>query len=104
MPSHAGQDPGPYQVNLGSSQELAPPYPVTTVVPNSLLGGQRFVYQVLHGTLGASGRLRDIHMTNPNQTLAQQLLPFLADWQFRPATLDRQPLDVEVLLVIPPGS
>jgi hypothetical protein len=94
-----------YQIDVSDPGEISPPYPMTTVVPNSVWGQRSTRYTVLHGFITAAGRLRNVTTAaGPAQALARQLLPALPEWQFRPVLQNRKPIEVEILLLIPPRS
>lgn len=100
----AKRSASPYQINVGDSVEVSPPYPLSTVVPNSILGQQHSRPIVVHGLLTTSGNLRDVRAADASSLLARQLLPLLGEWRFRPALKNREAIEVEVLLVVPPNS
>ena len=52
----------------------------------------------------AAGAFRDMTPADPEDAVAQAVLPNLPKWRFRPSARDNQPVEVEVLLVIPPES
>ena len=59
--------------------------------------------------LTVSGTLRDIKAMETNNKaqdanngLAGQILSLLGEWRFRPAYRDKAPVDIEVVLIIPP--
>lgn len=93
-----------YQIDVGDPGEISPPYPMTTVVPNAVLGQRNLKYVVLRGFITAAGRFRDVARPGPAHSLAAQLLPALSEWEFRPALRNRKAIEVEVLLLIPPRS
>lgn len=93
-----------YQVNAEETGGVAPPYPLSTVVPSSVLSQERPAYTVLHGILTAGGRLRGMVAMDPRNAAVAQIIPFLNQWEFRPAMQDNRPVEVEILLAIPPRS
>lgn len=95
---------GTYQVNAEETGALTPPYPVSTVVPNSVLTLERPRYSILHGLLTAAGKLRNMVLVESHNAAIAQVIPLLDQWQFRPAMRDGQPVEVEVLLAIPPRT
>jgi len=104
LPSHGATSSNPYQITIDDSGALLPPYPISTVIPNSILGQPHSRHIVLRGVLTAAGSFTDLKPADLNNPIARQVLPLLAQWRFRPAFRDKVPVDVEVLLVIPPGS
>ncbi|HWQ53131.1 MAG TPA: hypothetical protein VN442_05565 [Bryobacteraceae bacterium] len=93
-----------YQVNAEETGGVEPPYPISTVVPSSVLNQERPAYTVLHGILTAGGRLRSMAAMDPHNATVALIIPFLNQWEFRPATQDNRPVEVEILLAIPPRS
>ena len=103
-PSAPKPAPNPYQVFVEAPVVLTPPYPLLTVVPGGIADMPRPKYAVIHGFLTAAGAFRGVAASDSTDPLALAVLPSLELWHFRPATKDRQPVEVEVLLVIPPES
>ncbi len=93
----------PYEVFVEAPVVLSPPYPLVTLVPGEVAKIPRPKHLVLHGFLTSAGAFRDM-ASDSKDPLARAVLPNLATWRFRPASKDRQPVEVEVLLVIPPES
>ena len=90
-------------VMLGKAERVEGPYPLSTVVP-TVEAARSARHTLLHGYVGANGRFRDLRPVSETDLRAQQMLPYLQEWEFRPATRDEQPVDVEVLLAIPPNG
>ncbi len=87
-------------VTLGNPSPLAAPFPVVTTRPpvKARPGG----YVMVHGYITPAGRfanLRVLGRTEPQES--ELVLEVLEAWEFRPATRDRKPLRVEMLLAIP---
>jgi hypothetical protein len=101
LPSAAGSRDNPKEIVIGAAQEVSPPYPLVTVVPDSLLGQQRLRPTVLHAFITTAGRVRDAVAPEGDSPLTRQLLPSLVEWAFRPASKQRQPVEVEILLIVP---
>jgi hypothetical protein len=91
----------PYQLNLDDGGTIAAPYPITTVIPGGLAEQVFPNHIVLRGFLTAAGNLRGVKSPDSRNPLLEELLAFLSQWQFRPAQRNQQPIDVEILLVIP---
>jgi hypothetical protein len=91
----------PYQLNLDDGGTIAAPYPITTVIPGGLAEQAFPNHIVLRGFLTAAGNLRGVKSPDSRNPLLEELLAFLSQWQFRPAQRNQQPIDVEILLVIP---
>jgi hypothetical protein len=99
----AGERPqsSPYQVFMGDATPLTPPYPISTIIPNSILAQPIPKQIVLHGLLTSGGHLRNVKAAAMDHPAAAQILPLLNEWQFRPALRTKRPIDIEILLVIP---
>lgn len=101
VPAREVAQNNPYEINLDEAGAITPPFPISTVVPNNLLGQQTGKQIVLHGFLTATGSLQGIKARD-NNPVVTQLLTLLNQWQFRPALRNKKPIDVEIVLVIPP--
>lgn len=56
----------------------------------------------VHGFLTPSGQFRALRpVRSEDAEVVPQLIPYLKKWEFRPATRDGKPVEVELLLVIP---
>ncbi len=88
-------------VTLGNPAPLKAPYPrVTLVPPASLLPTASRV--ILHGFLDVNGILQQLSaVAKEDAQIEFGLRPYLKQWEFRPATRDGRPIQVELLLVIP---
>ena len=69
-------------------------------------GGHAATYHVaavlVHGFVNKDGRFEELAVTFPPEfPQAQFVLNSLAQWQFRPAAQNGQPVKVEILLIIP---
>ena len=91
----------PYEVFVGAPASIAPPYPLTTAIPKSILGRRSSESVAFHGRLTASGSFNNLELHPQKSTLGLQILPLLVDWRFRPAAVDGRPAEVEILLVAP---
>lgn len=89
-------------VTLGNPAVLKAPFPRVTVLPPAgAVSLQRRL--IVHGFLQDSGGFRGLDPVGAEGKEAfVTLLPFLKQWEFRPATRDGRPVEVEVLLVAPP--
>jgi hypothetical protein len=89
-------------VVLDNPTPIRAPYPRVTVVPAI---SQATAEAVLHGFLTAQGMFRALQAVNKADTLLlSRMEPYLAQWEFRPATRDGQPIELEIILVVPPLS
>jgi hypothetical protein len=101
VPAREVAQNNPYQINLDEAGTITPPYPISTVIPTNLLGQQIGKNIVVHGYLTAAGSFQNIK-SRDNHPFLPQLLTLLNQWQFRPALRNKKPIDVEIVLVIPP--
>ena len=92
-----------YQVVIEDPGSVTPPYPISTFMPNSFLSLQMAKPVVLHGLLTVAGSLQGIKADEGNPVIGQ-LVVLLNQWQFRPALRNKKPIEVEILLVVPPRA
>ena len=88
-------------VTLGQEPKLDAPFIQKAFVPPERLlqGAQPALFQATLDANGRFARLRPVMDSNYRPAL--ELLPYLEQWQFRPAKLDRVPVEVEILLLVP---
>jgi hypothetical protein len=91
----------PYEIFVGAPAAIVPPYPLSTVIPKSILGRRSASSVAFHGRLTASGAFLNLELTPQKSALGLQILPMLDDWRFRPAAVDGRPSEIEILLVVP---
>ena len=101
-PAVQTQQASPYEINVDDSAAISPPYPISTTIPNDLIGQPITRQIILHGLLTANGSLRNMRASNTSNPLAIQIVGLLTEWVFRPALRKEKPVAVEILLVIPP--
>ena len=90
-------------VQLGNPRPVRPPFTRSTVMPSVPLPSRKRG-TMIHGFLTAKGQFRDLQAVRAEDAeLVASLEPFLRQWDFRPATRSGAPIEVEVLLVIPPS-
>jgi hypothetical protein len=90
-----------YQITVGDESPIAAPYPISTVIPTKLLATLTSKL-VLRGSITSTGRLSNFQLNGPASAVGDAILKLLEEWLFRPARRDTTPIDVEVLLIIPP--
>jgi hypothetical protein len=101
-PSAAKPAASTYEVNIEDEGSITPPFPISTAIPTRILG-ERFASQIVfHGLLTANGLIQDFRTSMAPNAIVQSILSLMAEWRFRPAMRNRKPIDVEVLLIIPP--
>ena len=89
-------------VTLTKPSPVRAPFPRVTVVPPKELHPDKDRVAV-HGFIGVNGSFHDVRILTGQQAAEQaNLLRLLEVWQFRPAVRDGTPLEVEVVLLIPP--
>jgi hypothetical protein len=87
----------------GSATPLEAPWPFLIFRPNDLTGSSDYV--IVHGMIDTEGRFDQLAMVFPEEFEQKDLLiSSLKLWTFRPASRDREPTPVEVLLIIPTES
>ena len=86
----------------GVVARLDAPWPYEIVRPNLAPGAVDADALMVHGFIDPSGRFDSLHVIfPPDFPDSEFVLKSLAQWQFRPAQQNGQPVRVEVLLVIP---
>ena len=90
----------PYEVYVGDATPISAPYPISTVIPNSILGQAHRENIVFHGYLTVNGSFRNIEARDQS-ALTHLIAPLLNQWRFRPALKDKVPAEIEILLVVP---
>jgi hypothetical protein len=104
VPGRESVQANPYEVTVEDVGSITPPYPLSTAIPNGLLSQQNTKHIVLHGLLTSTGDFRISKAPEAGNPLLTELKALLGEWRFRPAFRNKRPIDVEVLLVIPPRS
>jgi hypothetical protein len=80
---------------------VKPPYPLLMMVPEAAVLSKT-TRTVLYGFITSAGRFRELQaVRSDDEEFAVKLIPFLKNWEFRPATRDGRPVEVELLLVVP---
>ena len=91
-------------VNLGDAVPIKAPYPRLMVAPD-LTELATTAYTIIHGMLSGDGQLHNLTLKGaPDGSAMSALLPILQRWDFRPATKDNRPVEVEVIFAIPPSA
>ena len=87
----------------GSATPVDAPWPFLIFRPDHLTGSNDYV--IVRGVIDVEGRFDQLAMVFPDQFDQKELLiSSLKRWSFRPASRDREPTAVEVLLIIPTES
>jgi hypothetical protein len=91
-------------VTLGPQPKLDAPFIQKALVPPQTLlrGIQPALFQAILDVNGRFAHLRPV--ADSNYSALMELLPYLEQWQFRPAKLDGVPTEVEVLLFVPSST
>lgn len=85
-----------------SHAEVAAPFPAITVRPPAPVM-PKASYVVVHGFIDLKGEFQDLEVVGSRfASLLPMLKPSLNKWRFRPASRNGKPIQVEVLLLIPP--
>jgi hypothetical protein len=86
----------------GAVARLEAPWPYAIVRPNLAAGAMDADALMVHGYVNQAGRFENLNIAFPPLFEdAEFVLKSLAQWQFRPATLEGKPARVEILLIIP---
>jgi hypothetical protein len=101
-PARENKQVSPYQINVDDAGSVTPPYPISTIIPDSIRAQQTAKPIVLRGLLTAAGSVQVTKPSDTGNSLMYQLAALVSQWQFRPALRNNKPIDVELLLVIPP--
>jgi len=100
VPKQPAQSTGPV-IQLGSPSPLKAPFLRITVIPHPDAFA-RYSRTYFHGFLTPSGQFRALRpVRTEDAEIVPQLIPYLEKWDFRPATRDGKPVEVELVLVIP---
>lgn len=85
----------------GSATPLDAPWPFLILRPDQLsASGEEYV--LVHGMITSEGQFDQLAMIFPEELEKKDLLlSSLKKWEFRPASRDKVPTTVEVLLIIP---
>ncbi len=88
----------------GSATPLDAPWPFLILRPDELTApGEGYV--MVHGMITSEGQFDQLAMIFPEELDKKDLLiSSLNKWEFRPASRDKVPTTVEVLLIIPRQS
>jgi hypothetical protein len=91
-------------VTLGPQPKLDAPFIQLALVPPQTLlqSAQPALFQAVLDANGRFAHLRPV--VDSNYRPRMDLLPYLDQWQFRPAKLDGVPTEVEVLLFVPSSA
>ncbi len=85
----------------GSTPQLEAPWPFLIERPDRWSASDPD-YIMVHGFITAAGRFDQLAVVYPNELEKEELLlSSLKLWDFRPASRDGEPTEVEVLLIIP---
>jgi hypothetical protein len=101
VPARENKQASPYEITVGDEGSVTPPYPISTLIPDSIRSQQTAKPIVLRGLLTAAGNLQVAKASDTGNSLIGQLVALVRQWQFRPALRNSKAIEVEVLLVIP---
>ena len=104
VPARVSKQVSPYQIDVEDSGSVTPPYPISTIIPESIRVQQTTKPIVLRALLTAAGNLQVAKMPDTSSPLIYLLTALVGQWQFRPAMRNNQAIEVEVLLVVPPHA
>jgi hypothetical protein len=104
IPASVNPRANSYMVNIDDPGVVSAPYPLSTAIPKSIFELPHPKNIVLHGLLSAAGTLHEVKAPNMDNALVHDILTLLSQWLFRPASRNKVPVEVEVLLIIPPRT
>ena len=104
VPARVSKQVSPYQIDVEDSGSVTPPYPISTIIPESIRVQQTAKPIVLRALLTAAGNLQVAKTPDTSSPLIYLLTALVGQWQFRPAMRNNQAIEVEVLLVVPPHA
>lgn len=104
IPASVNPQSTSFRVKIDDPGVVSAPYPLSTVIPRNVFELSHSKRIVLHGLLSLVGTLREVKAPNMEDPLVREVLPLLSQWQFRPALRDKVPVEVEILLIIPPRA
>jgi hypothetical protein len=104
VPARVSEQVSPYQIDVEDSGSVTPPYPISTIIPESIRVQQTTKPIVLRALLTAAGNLQVAKTPDTSSPLIHLLTALVGQWQFRPAMRNNQAIEVEVLLVVPPHA
>ncbi|MCC6858857.1 MAG: hypothetical protein IT158_09855, partial [Bryobacterales bacterium] len=88
-------------IQLGNPRPVLAPYPRIMLVP-PLSTLVRLERTILHGFITVQGQFRELKpVRKEDEGFFSRIGSFLKTWEFRPATRDGLPVEVEMLLIIP---
>jgi hypothetical protein len=102
VPAREKKQVSAYQIDVEDAGSVTPPYPISTMIPDSIRVQSTANPIVLRGLLTATGSVQVTRSPDTSSSFMYQLVALVNQWQFRPALRNNKPIDVEVLLVIPP--
>jgi hypothetical protein len=90
-------------VSLGGPTKVQAPWVRTVALPPRRAHSPKA--SVFYGKLQANGRIINMRaLARPQYEDRPEMLPYLEQWEFRPAQRDGAAAEVEVLLIIPPET
>jgi hypothetical protein len=99
-PTEAPPVPASPIINLLETTAIEAPYPSLTLVPRPVQSWRDPIF--IHGFLTSAGRFRNLSFLGTPGSEEAYLLILLQDWEFRPARLGAERIEVEFVLTIPP--
>jgi hypothetical protein len=90
-------------VSLGGPTKIQAPWIRTAALPPRRARSAKA--SLFYGKLQVNGRFSEMHtLAKPQYKDLPELLPYLEQWEFRPAERDGVAAEIEVLLIIPPEA
>ncbi len=104
IPASANPRTSGFMVNIDDPGVISAPYPLSTAIPKSILDLPHPQHIVFRGLLSAAGALHEVKPVSTDNALIRDVLSMLSQWQFRPALRNKVPVEVEILLIVPPRN
>lgn len=100
-PKKAAGGLGGMVISLGRAEKLSAPFIQLAVVPpDGTLDADR--YLLFQGRITSEGKFTDLKPAGRTYEDHVRLIPYLSRWTFRPPMKGEKPVDIEVVLVVPP--
>jgi len=90
-------------VSAGGGSPVKAPFPISTALPPGFVSAASG-YTVFKARLDSAGHFHGLLLVRGDDAQFAELKSFLEKWEFYPALLDERPVEVEILIAIPPGG
>ena len=80
LPARENRQVSPYQIDVEDAGSVTPPYPIATVIPDSIRAQQTAKPIVLRGLLTAAGNVQVASLPDTGNSLMYQLVSLVSQW------------------------